>query len=59
VIDIGSISAGISPIKVAIEIAKELKNVTSSLDEAEVKLNIAQLLEAMSEGSIKTLSLEK
>jgi hypothetical protein len=29
--DIGAISAGISSIKVAIEIAKELKNATSSL----------------------------
>jgi hypothetical protein len=56
--DIGAISAGISSIKVAIDIAKELKGVTSAIKDAEVKLKIAELLEAMSEVKIRLVEAQ-
>lgn len=56
--DIGAISAGISLIKVAIEIVKDLKSATSAIKDAEVKLKIAELLEAMSEVKIKLVEAQ-
>lgn len=56
--DFGAISAGISSIKVAIEIAKELKGATSAIKDAEVKLKIAELLEAMSEVKIQLVEAQ-
>jgi|SaaInl8_200m_RNA_FD_contig_81_67555_length_1211_multi_2_in_0_out_0_1 hypothetical protein len=48
-IDVSVISAGLSSVKTAIDIAKELKNADSLLKDAETKLKIADLLEALSE----------
>ena len=56
--DISAISAGISSIKVAIDIAKELKGATSAIKDAEVKLKIAELLEAMAEVKIKLVEAQ-
>lgn len=56
--DIGAISAGISSIKTAIFIAKELKGVASSYKDAEIKLKIAELLEAMSEAKMQLVDAQ-
>lgn len=56
--DYGAIAAGISSIKVAIDIAKDLKGATSALKDAEVKLKIAELLEAMSEVRIQLVEAQ-
>jgi hypothetical protein len=56
--DIGAISAGISSIKVAIDIAKELKGATAAIKDAEVKLKIAELLEAMAEVKIQLVDAQ-
>lgn len=51
--DVSAISAGISSVRVAIDIAKEIKGVASSYKDAEIKLKIADLLEAISEVKIR------
>jgi hypothetical protein len=56
--DIGAITAGISSIKLAIDIAKELKGATSAIKDAEVKLKIAELLEAMVEVKIQLVDAQ-
>jgi len=56
--DIGAISAGISSIKIAIDIAKELKGATSAIKDAEVKLKIAELLVAMAEVKIQLVDAQ-
>ncbi|MBF7053092.1 hypothetical protein IOC61_07115 [Halomonas sp. KAO] len=56
--DFGAISAGISSIKVAIDIAKDLKGATSAIKDAEVKLKIAELLEAMSEVKVQLVEAQ-
>ena len=56
--DIGAISAGITSIKVAIDIAKELKGATSAIKDAEVKLKIAELMEAMAEVKIQLVEAQ-
>ncbi|MBB1404806.1 hypothetical protein H5079_04170 [Pseudoalteromonas sp. SG44-5] len=56
--DIGAISAGISSIKVAIDIAKELKGATSAIKDAEVKLKIAELLLAMADVKIQLVEAQ-
>jgi hypothetical protein len=56
--DIGAIAAGISSIKVAIEIAKELKGASSAIKDAEIKLKIAELLEAMAEVKIQLVEAQ-
>ncbi|WP_086482101.1 hypothetical protein [Oceanospirillum sanctuarii] len=56
--DLGAISAGITSIKVAIDLAKELKGATSAIKDAEIKLKIAELLEAMSEVKIQLVEAQ-
>jgi predicted nuclease with TOPRIM domain len=51
--DISLIAAGIQSVKTALDITKELRNIDSSFKDAEVKLKIAQLIEALSEAKIQ------
>ncbi|MCH7421855.1 MULTISPECIES: hypothetical protein [Shewanella] len=51
-VDVGAISAGLTSIKMALEITKELRNIDSSLKDAEVKLKLAELIEALSDAKI-------
>ncbi|NGZ17118.1 hypothetical protein G6Z94_07105 [Vibrio aestuarianus] len=51
-VDIAGISAGISSIKVALDITKELRGIDSSLKDAEVKLKLAELIEALSDAKV-------
>lgn len=48
-LDISAISAGLSSMKVAMDIAKGLKDSTTAINDATVNFKIAELLEAMSE----------
>lgn len=56
--DVGAISAGLSSIKIALNIAKELKGATSAIKDAEVKLKIAELLEAMAEVKVQLVEAQ-
>lgn len=56
--DISSISAGISSLKVALDIAKELKGAASAIKDAEFKLKIAELIEAMAEVKLKLVETQ-
>lgn len=51
--DMGAISAGLNSIKIALAIAKELKGATTAINDAEIRLQIADLLEALAEVKIK------
>ena len=52
-VDIAAISAGMTSIKTALEITKELRHIDSSLRDAEVKLKLADLIEALSDAKIQ------
>ena len=56
--DMSAISAGISSVKLAIDILKELKIATNSLKDAEIKLKIAELLEAITEVKLKLVEAQ-
>lgn len=56
--DFSVLTAGISSIKVAIEIAKELKGASSAIKDAEVKLKIAELLEALAEARVQLVEAQ-
>ena len=47
--DITAISVGLQSIKTALDITKELRNIDASLADAEVKLKIIELMDALSE----------
>tara|TARA_R110002095_G_scaffold205430_1_gene188766 strand:- start:460 stop:879 length:420 start_codon:yes stop_codon:yes gene_type:complete len=51
-VDVASISAGLSSLKMALDITKELRGIDSSLKDAEVKLKLAELIEALSDAKI-------
>jgi hypothetical protein len=51
-VDVTSISAGLTSLKLALDITKELRNIDSSLKDAEVKLKLAELIEALSDAKI-------
>lgn len=62
--DISSIGAALSSIKTAADLAKIIKDSSSSLEQAEVKFKLAELVSALAEAkmdiaSIKELILEK
>jgi hypothetical protein len=50
--DITSITSALSSIKTAIDITKILKESSSSLEKAEIKLKLAELIEALAEAKI-------
>jgi len=52
-VDVSSISVGLTSIKTALDITKELRTIDSSLKDAEVKLKLAELIEALSEAKIQ------
>jgi hypothetical protein len=47
--DIGAIAAGLSSIKIALDITKEFRNIDTSFKDAEMKLKLAELIEALSD----------
>ncbi|WP_045856538.1 hypothetical protein [Teredinibacter purpureus] len=51
-VDIGSIGVGLASIKTALDITKELRSIDSSLKDAEVKLKLAELIEALSDAKV-------
>lgn len=51
-VDLTSISAGFSSLKMALDITKELRNIDSSLKDAEVKLKLAEIIEALSDAKV-------
>jgi len=57
--DITSISAALSSIKSATDIAKVLKNADTSLEKAEMKLQIAELMEALAESKINISEVQQ
>ncbi|WP_241911044.1 hypothetical protein, partial [Vibrio splendidus] len=58
-VDVASISAGITSIKTALDITKELRNIDSSLKDAEVRLKLADLIEALSDAKIAASELRE
>ena len=57
--DLTSISAALTSIKSATEIAKMLKNADTSLEKAEMKLQIAELMEALAESKINISEVQQ
>jgi CRISPR/Cas system-associated protein Cas10 (large subunit of type III CRISPR-Cas system) len=56
--DIATISAFLSSVKTATEIAKALREVDVSLEKAETKLKIADLMDALAEARIKAAEIQ-
>lgn len=57
--DIIAITAGIQSIKLAIDIAKDLRSVTTSYKDAEIKLKIADLFEALAEAKMQLVDTQE
>ena len=48
-VDVGVIASGLSSLKLALDITKEFRNIDTSFKDAEVKLKLTELLEALSD----------
>lgn len=57
--DIATISTFLTSIKSATEIAKAIKAVDSSLEKAETKLKIAELLESLADAKIQAVEIQE
>src|SRR5437588_11459798 len=57
--DIATIGAFLTSIKTATEIAKALREVDVSLEKAETKLKIADLMDALAEARIKAVEIQE
>ena len=57
--DIASIGAFLTSVKTATEIAKALREVDASLEKAETKLKIADLMDALAEARIKAVEIQE
>ncbi|MCW5203214.1 hypothetical protein VU12_09780, partial [Desulfobulbus sp. US4] len=57
--DIGAITSALSGIKQAIDIAKIIKDSASSLEEAEIKLKLADLISALADAKIEIANIKE
>ncbi|MCI5158468.1 MAG: hypothetical protein D3906_08510 [Candidatus Electrothrix sp. AUS1_2] len=57
--DIGSITSALSGIKQATDIAKIIKDSASSLEEAEIKLKLADLISALADAKIEIANIKE
>ncbi len=57
--DIGSIGAALTSIKTAIDIASALKKADVSLQQAELKLQIAELISALADAKINMVEIQE
>lgn len=56
--DIASISAGLSSLKVAMDLTKALKDSSTTIKDAEVKFKIAELMTALAEAKIHLIEAQ-
>lgn len=57
--DIASISAGLQAVKLAIDIAKDLRSTESAFKDAEAKLKLVDLMEALAEARVQLLDAQE
>ncbi|MCG6220915.1 hypothetical protein, partial [Vibrio diabolicus] len=56
--DISTLTAGLSYIKTAIDIGREVHNASSSLEEAQVKLKLADLMMNLAEAKLQFIAAQ-
>ncbi|MDN4502083.1 hypothetical protein QX776_06700 [Alteromonadaceae bacterium BrNp21-10] len=57
--DITSITAGLSAVKTAIDITKEIQNASSSLEKAQVKLKLAEITENLANAKLQFVEAQE